>query len=159
MTFLLAPVLSTRHPRTHRTLRRPFLCSAPRRPPATPPAATRIPSVVIIGGGAAGYFAAIACARLAPRAANVQILEASRDVLSKVRVSGGGRCNVTSAIAQHDPRAFAANYPRGARAMVGVLNNFGAADVVQFFESLGVALKEEPGGKARLASVSKHLSI
>lgn len=101
----------------------------------------------MIGGGAAGYFLAGVAARGAGDLANVTILEASARVLQKVRISGGGRCNVTSGLHHSDPAAFAANYPRGSRAMVGVLSRYGAADVMHFFEKAGVPLKREKSGK------------
>jgi predicted flavoprotein YhiN len=65
--------------------------------------------IVIVGGGAAGFFAAIACAR-ANRECEVSILERSSQFLSKVRISGGGRCNVTHAL--FDQRMFTTRFPR-----------------------------------------------
>lgn len=105
------------------------------------------PQVVIVGGGAAGFFAGITLARITGESTTVTILEGSPAVLSKVRISGGGRCNVTSGLDHHDSLAFAANYPRGSRAMPAILSRFGPADVVRFFEEEGVALKVEATGK------------
>jgi len=68
--------------------------------------------VIIVGGGAAGYFAAIACAEANP-AASITLLEKGKDVLGKVLISGGGRCNVTHAC--FDPRELVQFYPRGSR--------------------------------------------
>ena len=100
--------------------------------------------VVIAGGGAAGFFAAIACAEAAPDL-EVVLLEKGPQCLSKVLISGGGRCNVTHAC--FDPREFAAHYPRGEREMIGLLQRFQAADTVAWFESRGVKLKTERDGR------------
>jgi predicted Rossmann fold flavoprotein len=102
------------------------------------------PRVVIAGGGAAGFFAAIACAEANPRA-TVQIFERSPDVLAKVRVSGGGRCNVTHAC--FDPAELVKNYPRGARELLGPFHRFQPRDTVAWFEERGVALKTEDDGR------------
>lgn len=99
---------------------------------------------VIIGGGAAGYFGAIACAEANPDV-QVTLLEATRQPLAKVRISGGGRCNVTHAC--FDPRAFVANYPRGARELLGPLHRFGPRDTVAWFATRGVELKTETDGR------------
>ena len=100
--------------------------------------------VVIAGGGAAGFFAAIACAREAPDA-EVVVLEKSSQFLSKVRISGGGRCNVTHAC--FDPRELTARYPRGERPLRAPFQQFQAADTVEWFESRGVRLKTESDGR------------
>lgn len=123
----------------------PVRCGQHKSPPCC--VCERPADVVVIGGGAAGFFAAIACARRAGELANVQILEATPRVLQKVRISGGGRCNVTSGLAHDDARSFASNYPRGHRALVGVLTRYGAPEVVEFFEREGVILKTESTGK------------
>lgn len=68
--------------------------------------------IVVIGGGAAGFFGAIACAEAYPQA-QVTLLEAGRQLLTKVRVSGGGRCNVTHAC--FDPALLVQHYPREAK--------------------------------------------
>lgn len=100
--------------------------------------------IVIVGGGAAGFFAAIACAE-ANRAAHVTILEAGNAVLSKVRISGGGRCNVTHD--QPDPALLTRNYPRGGRALLGPLTRFGPRETVAWFAQRGVQLKTEADGR------------
>ena len=100
--------------------------------------------VVAAGGGAAGFFAAIACAEAAP-GVEVILLEKGPQCLSKARISGGGRCNVTHAC--FDPREFAANYPRGEQEMIGLLQRFQAKDTVAWFESRGVKLKTERDGR------------
>ena len=80
--------------------------------------------VVVAGGGAAGFFAAITCAEAAPEA-EVMLLEQGPQFLSKVRISGGGRCNVTHAC--FDAREFSAHYPRGGQALIGPFKRFQAA--------------------------------
>lgn len=99
---------------------------------------------IIIGGGAAGFFAAIQCAYLAPQL-SVAILEKGNDVLSKVRVSGGGRCNVTHAC--FDAEMLTSYYPRGGRELRGPFKTFNCEDTVSWFEERGVALKTEPDGR------------
>ncbi len=105
--------------------------------------------LIVVGGGAAGYFGAISAAE-AFRAAGLSapricILEQGRQVLTKVRVSGGGRCNVTHA--EFDPKAFAAHYPRGRRELLGPLNRFGPGDTMAWFADRGLALKIEDDGR------------
>jgi predicted Rossmann fold flavoprotein len=100
--------------------------------------------IVIAGGGAAGFFAAIACAR-ANRDCEVSIFERSSQFLSKVRISGGGRCNVTHAL--FDPRMFTTRYPRGERELISPFHRFSAEDTVAWFEAHGVQLKREEDGR------------
>jgi len=100
--------------------------------------------VIVVGGGAAGFFAAITCAEAAPDA-EVTVLERGPQFLSKVRISGGGRCNVTHAC--FDARELAARYPRGGRALLAPFKNFQAGDTVAWFESRGVKLKTEADGR------------
>lgn len=100
--------------------------------------------VVVVGGGAAGYFAAIACAETNPTL-RVLILERNANVLGKVRVSGGGRCNVTHAC--YDPAELVTFYPRGAQALRGPFSRFQPRDTVAWFESRGVPLKTERDGR------------
>src|SRR5688500_12075839 len=95
---------------------------------------------VFIGGGAAGFFAAIAFAEGAPKAGAL-ILEKSGSFLQKVRISGGGRCNVTHSL--FEPREFSRRYPRGEHELIGLLQRFQAADTVRWFEERGVKLKAE----------------
>ena len=96
----------------------------------------------MVGGGAAGFFAAIAAAEAG---ADVTILEKSARVLDKVRISGGGRCNVTHAC--FEPREFATRYPRGGKALLSPFQKFSARDTVAWFEARGVKLKTEPDGR------------
>lgn len=100
--------------------------------------------VLIIGGGAAGFFAAIRCAELNP-AMEVTILERGKEVLGKVRISGGGRCNLTHAC--WTPRELVKNYPRGSRELLGPFNRFACGDTVDWFESRGVESKIEDDGR------------
>ncbi|AMM52960.1 flavoprotein [Rufibacter sp. DG15C] len=101
-------------------------------------------TVVVIGGGAAGFFGAITCAELNPDL-RVILLEKTTKLLSKVRVSGGGRCNVTHACFQ--PSQFAQHYPRGHKALKKLLPLFGASDTIAWFEKRGVPLKTEADGR------------
>ena len=96
--------------------------------------------LVIVGGGAAGFFAAINFAEQQPQA-SVCILEKSKNVLSKVKISGGGRCNVTHA--EFDPLALAKNYPRGHKELRGPFHQFMTGDMMAWLEERGVALKIE----------------
>ena len=96
----------------------------------------------MIGGGAAGFFAAIAAAEAG---ADVTLLEKSARFLDKVRISGGGRCNVTHAC--FEPREFVARYPRGCKALLGPFTKFSARDTVAWFEARGVKLKTEADGR------------
>src|SRR5881394_2467277 len=100
--------------------------------------------VIVVGGGAAGIFAAVRCAEAAAQAA-VTVLEKGSRFLSKVRISGGGRCNVTHHC--FDPRELAARFPRGAQELIGPFERFQARDTVQWFESRGVKLKTEKDGR------------
>ncbi|MEX1269067.1 MAG: NAD(P)/FAD-dependent oxidoreductase [Balneolaceae bacterium] len=101
-------------------------------------------NIVVIGGGAAGYFAAVNLARLNP-SVSVTILEKSREVLSKVRVSGGGRCNVTHHC--FEPEIFAGHYPRGGKMLRWAFEEFQARDTMEWFEERGVKLKAEADGR------------
>ena len=100
--------------------------------------------VIVVGGGAAGFFAAITCAEAAPDA-EVTVLERSPQFLAKVRISGGGRCNVTHAC--FDPREFTTRYPRGEKELIGPFQTFSAADTVAWFAARGVRLKTESDGR------------
>ena len=100
--------------------------------------------VVIVGAGAAGFFAAITCAEANPQR-RVLILEKGTAPLAKVKVSGGGRCNVTHAC--FVPKELVKNYPRGARELLGPFHTFQPRDTVAWFESRGVPLKVEADGR------------
>ena len=96
--------------------------------------------IAIIGGGAAGFFAAVRLAELAPHA-QVVIFEQANKVLQKVKISGGGRCNVTHACFVPDDLVL--NYPRGEKELIGPFYKFNPADTMEWFENEGVALKIE----------------
>ena len=100
--------------------------------------------VVIIGGGAAGIFAAIACAEAA-QDVEVVVYEKGPHLLQKVKISGGGRCNVTHNC--FEPRALTTRYPRGERALISPFHKFQASDTVSWFEQRGVKLKPEADGR------------
>ncbi|WP_411845939.1 NAD(P)/FAD-dependent oxidoreductase [Roseibacillus persicicus] len=99
--------------------------------------------LIVIGGGAAGFFGAIAAAEQGVE--RVLILEKSKEVLTKVRISGGGRCNVTHDCL--DPRELVKSYPRGHRSLHGPFHRFHAADTIAWFEDHGVTLKTEADGR------------
>ncbi|KOP25371.1 flavoprotein [Hapalosiphon sp. MRB220] len=100
--------------------------------------------IIIVGGGAAGFFAAIAAAKANPRA-HVILLEASHQPLAKVRISGGGRCNVTHAC--FEVRELVKNYPRGSKALLGAFTRFQPQDTITWFQAHGVELKTEADGR------------
>ena len=101
--------------------------------------------VVIVGGGAAGFFAAIACAEKLGAAGEVTIYEATAHPLAKVRVSGGGRCNVTHAC--FEPRELVKKYPRGGRELLGAFHRWQPRDTVAWFAERGVETKTEEDGR------------
>ncbi len=100
--------------------------------------------IAIIGGGAAGFFAAITCAEANPDC-QVTIFERGKNVLEKVRVSGGGRCNVTHHC--FDARTLIQYYPRGSRELLGPFIQFGPEQTVDWFAQRGVMLKTEADGR------------
>lgn len=100
--------------------------------------------LIVIGGGAAGFFCAVNAARMAP-ALQVIILEKSRRLLSKVRISGGGRCNLTHDC--QDITEMSKRYPRGKNFVKKAFHRFFTYDTIQWFESRGVALKSEADGR------------
>lgn len=102
-------------------------------------------TAVIIGGGAAGIFGAVALASQPAPRPHVIVLERSFQLLAKVRISGGGRCNVTHAA--FDIRDLVQNYPRGQKELIGPFNRYGPRNVVDWYESRGVPLKIEEDGR------------
>lgn len=112
--------------------------------------------VIVVGGGAAGFFAAINIAQSDPDAA-VTILERGKEVLTKVRVSGGGRCNVTHA--EFDPNELIKSYPRGEKELRGPFHQYCSGDIVSFFEERGVELKIEEDGRMFPVSNSSQTII
>jgi predicted Rossmann fold flavoprotein len=101
-------------------------------------------NIVIIGGGAAGFFAAINHAQLHPEH-SVILLEKSVQLLSKVRISGGGRCNVTHAC--FEPKELVRNYPRGSQELLGPFHRFQPRDTIAWFAERGIELKTEADGR------------
>lgn len=101
-------------------------------------------TLAIVGGGAAGFFAGVNAARVHPEL-KVTIFEKSREVMSKVRISGGGRCNVTHHC--FDPELLSKAYPRGSRKLRWAFEQFHAEDTVHWFEERGVELKTEADGR------------
>jgi len=100
--------------------------------------------IAIVGGGAAGFFGALAASSHDP-AAQIDLLEATRQPLQKVRISGGGRCNVTHHC--FEPRELSKGYPRGAKELLGPFTRFGPRETVEWFEAHGVRLKAENDGR------------
>lgn len=112
--------------------------------------------VLILGGGAAGFYAAIHIAEAAPQL-KVAIMERGKEVLGKVKISGGGRCNV--AHAEFDPGELIKNYPRGEKELLGPFHTYCSGDTVAFFEERGIPLKIEPDGRMFPASDSSQTII
>jgi predicted Rossmann fold flavoprotein len=112
--------------------------------------------VIIIGGGAAGFFAAINIAEKNPNL-KVAILERSKTGLAKVKVSGGGRCNVTHA--EFIPQDLVQNYPRGEKELLGPFHTFMTGDTIEWFEKRGVVLKIEEDGRMFPATDSSQTII
>lgn len=100
--------------------------------------------VIIIGGGAAGFFAAINLKTISPKL-KVAILERGNEVLTKVKISGGGRCNVTHA--EFVPSDLSKNYPRGEKELLGPFHTFMTGDTLAWFEQRGVSIKMEEDGR------------
>ncbi len=109
--------------------------------PLSSPASRKI---VVIGGGAAGFFAAITVAEADP-SAEVTVVEKGNSFLTKVKISGGGRCNVTHAC--FDPALLAKNYPRGERELRAAFHRWQPRDTVAWFAERGVELKTEADGR------------
>jgi predicted Rossmann fold flavoprotein len=102
------------------------------------------PKIIIIGGGAAGFFAAITAA-IAYSHASVILLETGREFLTKVRISGGGRCNVTHHC--FEPSQLVQYYPRGGKALRGAFSRFQPRDTIAWFKSRDIILKTEADGR------------
>jgi predicted Rossmann fold flavoprotein len=100
--------------------------------------------IAIVGGGAAGFFAAIAAAERYPQG-SIALMEASQQPLGKVKISGGGRCNVTHAC--FEPAELVQFYPRGQQALRGAFSRFQPRDTVAWFTQHGVQLKTEADGR------------
>ena len=111
---------------------------------------------IIIGGGAAGFFSAIQLAAKHPKE-DITILERGKSVLEKVRISGGGRCNVTHGC--WDPRELTKFYPRGEKELLGPFNQFACGDTMGWFGDRGVELKIEEDGRVFPVSDSSQSII
>ncbi len=124
-------------------------------------------ALCVIGGGAAGFFGALAAAE--NPAFKVLLIERGERILSKVKISGGGRCNVTHGC--FDPRALIRFYPRGSKELLGPFSQFQPKDTMEWFQSRGVNLKIEEDGRVFpetdssqtiidcLTREAKHLSV
>jgi predicted Rossmann fold flavoprotein len=112
--------------------------------------------IIIVGGGAAGFFTAINIVEKNPKL-KVAILERGADVLQKVRISGGGRCNVTHAV--FEPNELVKYYPRGEKELRGPFHQFCSGDTIAWFEKHGVELKTEDDGRMFPVSNSSQTII
>lgn len=112
--------------------------------------------IIIIGGGAAGFFTAINAAEMDPNA-KILILERGKEVLTKVRISGGGRCNVTHA--EFIPAELVKNYPRGKKELRGPFHTFMTGDTIAWFGQRGIELKIEEDGRMFPVSDSSETII
>ena len=113
-------------------------------------------SILIIGGGAAGFFGAINLAKSCP-GYRITILEKSNTVLGKVKISGGGRCNVTHSC--FEPKELVKFYPRGKKELLGAFYNFQPLNTIKWFEERGVELKTEEDGRMFPVSNSSQTII
>ena len=112
--------------------------------------------VIIIGGGAAGFFAAINIAEINPKL-RVTILEKGTNILQKVKVSGGGRCNVTHAC--FTPNELVEFYPRGKKELLGPFHQFMTGDTMEWFENRGIPLKIEEDNRVFPVSNSSQTIV
>ena len=112
--------------------------------------------IIVVGGGAAGFFSAINIVERNPKL-KVAILERGKEVLSKVRVSGGGRCNVTHAC--FEPNELVKFYPRGEKELRGPFHQFCSGDTIEWFQKHGVELKIEDDGRMFPVSNSSQTII
>ena len=112
--------------------------------------------IIIVGGGAAGFFTAINIVEKNPKL-KVAILERGAEVLQKVRISGGGRCNVTHAI--FEPNELVKFFPRGEKELRGPFHQFCSGDTIEWFEQHGVELKIEADGRMFPVSNSSQTII
>ena len=99
--------------------------------------------LIVVGGGASGFMSAITAAE--ERTSSIAILEETSKTLEKVRISGGGRCNVTNSC--WDTRELTTNYPRGEKVLLGAFSRFSTGDAINWFEERGLELKVEEDGR------------
>ncbi len=102
------------------------------------------PTIIVIGGGAAGFFGAITAAEK-NAGAKVLLLEKSPELLAKVTISGGGRCNATHSC--FDPQTLSEKYPRGGRELIGAFHRWQPRDMIAWFAARDVKLKAERDGR------------
>ena len=112
--------------------------------------------LIVVGGGAAGIFAALRAKSCHPDA-RVLLLEKTAVLLAKVRISGGGRCNVTHSC--FDPKQLVQNYPRGNKELLGPFHRFGPRDTIEWFQGRGITLKTEKDGRIFPATDSSETII
>ncbi|HET8838105.1 MAG TPA: NAD(P)/FAD-dependent oxidoreductase [Flavobacteriaceae bacterium] len=112
--------------------------------------------ILIVGGGAAGFFTAITAAEKNPKK-KIILLERGKEMLTKVRISGGGRCNVTHA--EFLPKELSQNYPRGEKELLGPFHQFMTGDTMEWFTNRGVELKIEEDGRVFPTSDSSETII
>lgn len=112
--------------------------------------------LIIVGGGPAGIFAAISAKKSHPRA-SILVLEQTNTLLSKVKVSGGGRCNVTNAC--FDPKKLIQHYPRGSRELLGPFHVFQPKDMIAWLEEKNVPITVEAEGRVFPATHSSETII
>ncbi|TXC82068.1 aminoacetone oxidase family FAD-binding enzyme [Luteibaculum oceani] len=112
--------------------------------------------LVVVGGGAAGFFCAANLLEQHPDA-RILIVESSQKILSKVKISGGGRCNVTHAC--WEPKELVLNYPRGKKELLGPFHRFACGDTMEWFSNRGVELKIEEDGRVFPISDSSQTII
>lgn len=112
--------------------------------------------ILVVGGGAAGFFTAINVAENLPNV-RVALLERGKEVLTKVKISGGGRCNVTHA--EFTPSELVTHYPRGKKELLGPFHSFMTGDTMEWFETRGVALKVEDDGRVFPVSDSSQTIV
>ena len=112
--------------------------------------------VIIIGGGAAGFFTAINAKEMNPEL-DITILEKGKEVLQKVKISGGGRCNVTHAC--FEPKELVQFYPRGEKELLGPFHQFMTGDTFEWFENNGIPLKIEKDNRVFPESNSSQTII
>lgn len=112
--------------------------------------------IIVIGGGAAGFYGAINLAEFRPDL-KIVILEQGKQVLGKVKVSGGGRCNVTHA--QFNPKILTQHYPRGEKELLGPFVAHNSEHTVEFFQKRGIELKVEEDGRMFPVSNSSQTII
>ena len=101
-------------------------------------------NLIVVGGGAAGFFCALSAAEVNSNL-RILVLDGGKKVLRKVRISGGGRCNLTHHC--FDPKALSEGYPRGGRQLRGAFHHWQPKDTIEWFSQRGVPTKTEADGR------------